>query len=534
MCLWSGGWLTNRSELGTAGPGTSDGELAAALVDRHGEDAVARLRGSLAAVLWQPARRRLLAFCDRMGERPLFYAPLSGGPPPEVLLSPALDGLLAALPRRPAADPASVRCHLEGAAPPRGRTFWDGVREVPPAGLLVLDERVLRLCSYWEVAARPTLRLASDEEYADVFRGVLEQAVRDALPESAVGVTLSAGLDSTAVACALRDVGGRRRIIAVRWIAPELPEADEDATSGAVARELGLEDLPIRADRHWPLRGASPPLTRRSSPLRLPFQEAWEETFRRAAEAGIAVLYTGSAGDHLFGGNAFSYPDLLLAGRWLRLVGELREHLPQSSLGLTGILRRMLFGPLVRSWLPRAAATVPWLGEALREVPAPEAPRVSRRLPPGRRARLRLLADPLLPQTTQLLARQAAPYGIDLRHPYRDDRVVELAAALPITQTFRAARRKIVVRNAYGRRLPPAVTAGWDKIYPAAIAHRGLRERETERVWALLDRMVAAGRGWVDAPVLREEYRRYLAGETESTFFWYALTLEAWAREHLA
>jgi len=92
--------------------------------------------------------------------------------------------------------------------------------------------------------------------------------------------------------------------------------------------------------------------------------------------------------------------------------------------------------------------------------------------------------------------------------------------------------RKIILRNAMRGFLPDRVVNRRDKVYPNAIAERGLRERERAKVWALMTNMVAAEMGFVDEARLREEYQRYLDRQTRSALFWYTLTLESWLREY--
>jgi asparagine synthase (glutamine-hydrolysing) len=140
----------------------------------------------------------------------------------------------------------------------------------------------------------------------------------------------------------------------------------------------------------------------------------------------------------------------------------------------------------------------------------------------------------LLHSIAALVTRQAARYGIELRHPLLDHRLFDFAAALPTAQTFAAGQRKVVLRNAMHGRLPEAVLDGWDKTYPAAIAHRGLREREQAKVWALMTDMRAAEMGFVDEHRLRSAYTHYLEGRSENTRFWHTLTLEAWLRRYFS
>jgi asparagine synthase (glutamine-hydrolysing) len=131
-----------------------------------------------------------------------------------------------------------------------------------------------------------------------------------------------------------------------------------------------------------------------------------------------------------------------------------------------------------------------------------------------------------------MLTAQAARHGIELRHPLLDHRLFEFAASLPTAQTFAAGMRKIILRNAMRGRLPDEVVDRRGKTYPAAIARRGLRERERAKVWSLVTNMRAADLGFVDEQRLRQAYGDYLTGRSDSSLFWHTLTLEAWLRRY--
>ena len=87
------------------------------------------------------------------------------------------------------------------------------------------------------------------------------------------------------------------------------------------------------------------------------------------------------------------------------------------------------------------------------------------------------------------------------------------------------------MREALRDILPDEVVDLRGKIYPSAICHRGLRERETEKAWALMTDMRLAELGLVDESRLRKAYAEYLEG-AEGTTFWYSMAAEAWLREH--
>jgi asparagine synthase (glutamine-hydrolysing) len=483
-CLWSSGFTASLIPL----------------YERFGLDTPRHITGPSAWVLWDAPHRRLVAVRDRMGTRGLYYIFQDG----MLHLADGVEPLLALLSSPPSPNPRAVAAHLQGRVPDPGETFYEGIQSVRPGETLVVNKEGIRHQLYWRIEPQPPLRLPDDEAYARALRERLFSIVAEYAPDGPVGVTLSSGLDSTSIAAALTHTEARPT--AFTWTAPELPEADETAGALATARKLGYPVVTIAADQRWPLR--EEPCPEPETPLFNYYTGLWEETFRKTRENGTTVLLSGFGGDYLFGGDVFSYPDLLLTGRWRRLGREIREHLPFSSLRLPGLLRRMVLAPIVRSF------------------PRP------RGLLPGRRARLRLLGDPFIPAVASLITTHAARHGIDFRHPLLDHRLLEFAASLPASQTFAAGRRKIILRNAVRDLLPAEVVERRDKIYPVAIVHRGLRERERARIQALMTDMRAARMGFVDEARLREEYRRYLAGATQSTLFWHSLTLEAWLRRY--
>ena len=80
--------------------------------------------------------------------------------------------------------------------------------------------------------------------------------------------------------------------------------------------------------------------------------------------------------------------------------------------------------------------------------------------------------------------------------------------------------------------LPDVILDMWGKIYPDAIADRGLKEREQSKVWSLITNMRADQYGFVDEKRLQEFYRAYLAGEHDNSVFWHTLCVEDWLRRY--
>ncbi|HEV7670204.1 MAG TPA: asparagine synthase-related protein [Thermoanaerobaculia bacterium] len=528
-CLWFAGFIANRKELIACLGAAAEEDDVSLLVRACSRDPVAAaslIAGPCSWIFWHEENRRLYALRDRLGTHPLFFT-LQGD---LITLSGRVEDLL---PESAAVlNETSVARQICGGIPDPGETFYRDVHAIEAGTILLVDSHRLVTRVYWRPEAASPLRLRSDADYAVMLRERLVSVVGEYLPDEPVGVTLSGGLDSTAVAAATRRRDPGRSLLAFSWAAPELPEADESALAAEVCRALGAAQVTIAADQEWPLRRAL--RLPRSSPLVNSYSALWDETFRVVRSKGVRVLLSGLSGDNLVGGNVVSYPDLFWQGRWLRLAIGLVSHHRRFEADWYWLLRYQTLGPIARFLIPRRARGVPpaWLGPRLRELGSAPSPEVPRRLLPGRRRRLEYLREPQLRVVAALATDQAAEHGIDFRHPWLDHRLFELAASFPSDQTFRGGSHKFVLRNALQGLLPDQVVGRLGKTYPSPIFDRGLREREHEQARGLLTNMVAARMGFVVEAPLRAAYERYLAGETEDDLFWQSLTLEAWLRLH--
>ncbi len=508
-----------------------DRDLVAELYRRHGLDAAARLSGPLAWIVWDGPRRRLVAVRDRIGLEGLYYA-LDGD---RLLVASRVAVLRRRLGGAPI-DPVSTVAQIQLRPPPPGATFFSRIRAVEPGGWLAAEPATVRTGRYWSLESE---RLGADPDAGApaAVLDVLTRVAADHAPPGGAGITLSGGLDSTALAAALVRAGAGAPT-AFSWIAPELPAADESAEIRSVCERLGLELATIRADRHWPLSSPAGLVTEEDSPFRNYYDEIWDETYVTVVARGVATLLSGASGDLLFGGSGWMvFPDLLLDGRWRELLRQMGAERRVSGRGLARTAWISLLRPLARArlprWRPASWNAAPWLcrrhRETWRELRRAGLP--PRSHPPGRAERLSRLTDRWIGQVLERENRRARSRGVDLRHPLMDHRLIEYAATLAPQLLYRDGLSKSVVREAMRGILPARVLERPRKVTPIAIAERGLREREIDKVRALLTGMRAAELGFVDERRLRTAYERYLGGRGDPRF-WHTLTLEDWLRRH--
>jgi asparagine synthase (glutamine-hydrolysing) len=211
----------------------------------------------------------------------------------------------------------------------RGQTLYRGVRRLRGGHLVRLDGDGWREATYW--TPRYTgIRTLHRSEAASLIGTTLRQAVDTRMPRAArVGVLLSGGLDSPAVAVAARElVSGKEGVLtSYSALFPGHRTVDESALIADVETELALESrrLAVRGGsmlaggldylQAWGLPSASPNLY---------FQNALLE---QASQDGVTCLLDGQGGDELFGCADYLPADLVRRGR-LRSAWSLSSRYP--------------------------------------------------------------------------------------------------------------------------------------------------------------------------------------------------------------
>ena len=175
-----------------------DSEVILAAWQKWGPACVARLHGMFAFAIYDLTERTLFLARDRLGVKPLFYAPLSDG---SVAFASELKGLLANPMLRREIDPLAIEDYMTWGYVPDHRSILAGVHKLPAGHTLLLrhGKPLPQPVQYWDVSfAERRQGRASDLE-AELLH-LLRQAVTSRMTADVpLGAFLSGGVDSSAV-----------------------------------------------------------------------------------------------------------------------------------------------------------------------------------------------------------------------------------------------------------------------------------------------------------------------------------------------
>ncbi|MFL5542909.1 MAG: asparagine synthase-related protein, partial [Longimicrobiaceae bacterium] len=415
-----------------------------------GDHCVERLQGDFAFAVWDAPRRRLFAARDAFGVRPFYHASPAGA----FVFASSLDAVLVHPGVDPALDEVAVADFLVYSLQvERERTIRRAVRALAPGHALAVEEGGVRSWRWWTLPVDEPLRYRRPADYAEHFGEVFAAAVRDRLPDGPVGVLMSGGRDSPAVAAAAVAAGGPVR--AFTTVSGGMIREEEGRYAALAAGALGIPVAWHDVDPYHAFdRVGSDPLLRRPEPLDAPFLAGEVDQALRAAEHA-RVLLTGYGGDAAQRESPSRLARLALGGHPLRAAAEAARY---------ALVHRRIPRPGVRSWL-RGDRPPPV------RVPAWIAPEFARRVGLVERAAAGEAPPPFPPHPRRPEAQEAllgrvwpalfaahdpgaTGMPLELRHPFFDLRLIRFLLSVPPAQWY---NDKGLLAMAMRGRLPGAV-----------------------------------------------------------------------------
>ena len=347
-------YLELREELRRAGrvfATRSDAEVLMHAYQQWGTECFAKLRGFWALALWDARRNALLLSRDRIGKAPLYYARQGG----RLWWCSEIKGLQAAavgchaFPPRMEAVAQFIRAGLRDVG---DETFFEGIRTFPRASYAwVKPDGSFVPQSFWSL---PETRVsARDLGQRDAVEGLtarLQSAVQVRLRSDApIGLELSGGLDSSALAALASEARGRvaTSLEAFTVSFPgtawdEAPYARQVASH--LSGEVNLNELP--PENSLVLEHLARFQTGMDEPFHSPNMILNQEIWRRMASLGIRVSLNGAGGDEVFAGYGSEYfgpyvRQLLVSGRLPQAWRELLRYSERKDNGVKPWLREL-------------------------------------------------------------------------------------------------------------------------------------------------------------------------------------------------
>lgn len=537
--------LTNRSELQSRlglsqSSERSDLAIVAAAYVRWGWQCVHHIEGDWSFALWDARNRELVLARDATGTSGMFWWHERGS----VVFGNHLGAVLAHPCVSSTPDERVIAGLLTVFDDPEleESTCYRDVKALQPGVVMRFRGHELKRECWWNPDG-PELRFKSDAECNEAFVALYRDAVRDSLRAPTgvgKGIALSSGLDSNSV-MALASPELARRGERLRGYVHRPTFAPAELTRGLIHDEFdlaaeaaafvgGVDVVGLRGGGLPFIDSLAQSLVLHAQPTSAGNFHWLDELLRTACRDGCGVLLTGQGGNGTVSwtGSGNLWP-LIRRGRWGKAIDQLRR----SKLPLARAVRLQLLSPLRQRWrlyqrgLPQPP--IAWGEYAFIH------PDLAHRIQLQERMReVRhdvALGFPFSPQQIQTLRRNMSlggqvasrwldlgnAYGLSVRDPTRDKRVVEFCWRLADEHFWGDASQRMLIRGGLKGLLPHSILRNPTRGAQSAdlIAKARL---DSQAIDALIDGFEARKLNWVDVKLLRKCHQELQQKQSFSTY----------------
>jgi asparagine synthase (glutamine-hydrolysing) len=477
----------------------TDTEVILAAYQRWGEGCLDRFAGMFSFVIWNALERRMFAARDRFGVKPLHYSNWKGA----LYIASEIRALHAAgVPAE--INPSMCASYLTaGLHDHSEQTFWNHIQTLPPGHKMTLRaDGDLRVACWYDLAERtgPELDPRPIEVVEEEYRALLIDSVRLRFRSDVpVGINVSGGLDSSALLGLVQNVDGETsRVGAFTYITgdpnyDELPWVEQmlaQTQHPSIVGRLSPDEIPSLAESVQTFEsepfGGFPTL-------------AYAKLFETIRAAGVTVVMDGQGMDEQWAG--YDYYQVPSGGSDTAKVQGTKQRTMRPEC-LTPEFRSLAepFDP------PR---------------PFPDLLR-NRQYWDARYTKI--------PRALRFNDRISMRCSIELREPFLDHRLFELALRQPPERKISNGTRKWMLRRIARQLLPHEIVEA-----PKRPVQTPQREwlRGPLMPWAdeLIEKALSCwGDAWLEKTSLRNEWQAYTRGEYDNSFFvwqWVSLGLMA-------
>jgi asparagine synthase (glutamine-hydrolysing) len=523
-----------------------DSEVILAAWQRWGPDCLPRLHGMFAFAIYDLNERTLFLARDRLGVKPLFYAPLSDG---SLAFASELKGLTAHPLLRREIDPLAVEDYLAWGYVPDHRSILAGVHKLPAGHSLLLrhDAPLPAPRRWWDVSFAERRKGRAADLEAELLH-LLRQAVTSRMVSDVpLGAFLSGGVDSSAVVALMAEASSNP--VKTCTIGFDVAALDETSYASDVANRFGtdhrarqvspddfaqVDTLAAMFDEPFADASALPTwrvcqLARETVTVALSGDGADEafagyrrHRFQHGEDRLRGLLPQGMRGP-LFGGLGAIYPKADWAPRPLRAKATFLALATSSEAGYAravGVtppeLRAQLYSPEFLRLRGDYRAEQPW-EELMRGAPARSG------LDRAQYADLKFwLPGDILTKVD----RTSMAVSLEAREPLLDHRLIEFAASLPEGLRLKGGQGKWLLKKTMQRYLPDDILFRQKQGFVTPIA-QWFRGPLAESARGIAASSALARTGWFEPRRLAAVAEDHIAGRADhGRLLWQMLMLD--------
>lgn len=475
-----------------------DGETLLHGYEEWGADLLPRLRGMFGFAIWNIPEKRLFIARDYFGIKPMHYTRLADG---RLVFGSEIKSILAHPDVKKELNPAALDKYLSFQYSVPAETFFKDIYCLPPAHYLTYADGQVEITRYWEPTFHPDESMTLEQAVDEIDRAFTDSVAAHRISDVEVGCFLSGGVDSSFVASYFAG----QKAFTVGFDNGQ--HYNESNYAAELAKEVGIEHHVhiIGEEEYWE---ALPQVQYYlDQPLADPSCVALYFVSKLAAEK-VKVVLSGEGADELFGGYRIYHEPTSLRG-YQKLPRFLRK-------AAAAVVSAIPFDFKGKSFLIRGSKTIEerFIGNAnmftqkekaklLRDIPATDPTDFTKEY----YDRCRGLDDITRMQYLDInrwmvgdillkADRMSMAHSLELRVPFLDKEVFEVASRIPVKHRVAADTTKYAMRLAAERHVPESAATKPKLGFPVPI-----------RVWLREDAYYNKVKAAFESPAARRYFR---------------------------
>lgn len=457
-----------------------DAELILESYIKWGTACINFLYGDFAFVITDPLKDEIFCGRDPMGVRPLFYNIRKG----LFIFASELRLVLSSFNPIPAITDEYFFNTLVTRITPKDKTPYNEIKKLPPGHFFLAERGRKSVCQYWHPYSRAAIKLSREQDYIDMFRELLVNAVQSRCETTAnIGAELSGGLDSSAITGIAANINTDKKIPLTVFsnVAPAGSGLKDE--TDFIEKMVAFKAIDsVRADN---LDGSLLSSLKDSISLQGCYPQQVFSIFnnglyKAASEKNIEVLLSGFGGDELVSAKTgIPWNELIDKGRFGVIAGEIfHQGLSLNAFAKPGIIlykyirSKISKGPEFDSGsftdeiLDKKFSTLPIIPEYsakndLRSLFSKKYRRKRRKKLSGRQID-NILQDHM-PERLEYCYAAAARYGIEYRYPLLDPNLILACLAFPPWLKFHHGVNRYIFRQSIKGFVPEEIRKRDDK-----------------------------------------------------------------------
>jgi len=464
--------------LGHSFRSTGDTEVLLRAYQQWGHECLRKLNGMWAFLIYDRQRGRVFGSRDRFGVKPFFYYRTDRF----ALFASEIKAIRASgLYQGGVNWKVASKFLLQGELNDDEERFFTDIHQIPPGTAFELDlEGHWKQWRFWSLSAIPSIDCKDPvQSFGELFEDSVRLRMRSDQP---VGVTLSGGLDSTAIVCTLAKLKGEsehKRVSALHAFCFMAKEFDE---STYIADTLRQTQATLHQFQEGPRElwdKMAKVLWFHDEPVHSLNAIVGFDLMRRAAENGIRVVLCGQGADEVIAGYPSYFRDywqmLIHQGRFGAAWNEIQLYTSahggsawkcflsaMGKVGLTTLHHVPAYHSLSVWKNQQKYRGNKWFSPELRRSFESE---VQEELDMSLNAILRRAVERgPLPLYLRIEDRNSMAHSVETRLPFLDYRLVSLVFNMTMDWKLRGPWNKVVLREAMRQRIPESVRTRVDKM----------------------------------------------------------------------